>query len=118
MPIALKRAYEQPTSADGYRVLVDRLWPRGISKGEARIDQWLKDAAPSNELRQWFHKDRSRWGAFRKRYLAELAEHREQLRQLAQRARRSTVTLVFSATDAQRNNAVVMKQYLRMLGAP
>jgi len=114
--IALKRAYDDPSPQDGYRVLVDRLWPRGISKETARLDAWPKEVAPTVELRKWFHADRSRWGEFRRRYLAELKAHREQLRPLAERARDGRVTLVYSANDEERNNAVVLRQYLRMLG--
>lgn len=116
MPIAVKRVYAKPGRDDGYRVLVDRLWPRGLTKEEARLDLWLKEVAPSNELRTWFHADRSRWQDFRRRYLAELKEHREELRPLAERASRSPVTLVFAVKDEERNNAVVLKQYLERLG--
>ena len=117
MSIILKRAYEKAALTDGYRVLVDRLWPRGISKDQAKLDQWVKEAAPSDDLRQWFHEDPSRWGDFRKRYLSELKGHRELLRQLAQHSRTSRVTLVYSASDEQHNNAVIIKQYLEMLGS-
>jgi uncharacterized protein YeaO (DUF488 family) len=114
--IALKRVYETPTTKDGYRLLVDRLWPRGVSKESARLDEWMKQVAPSDELRKWFHDDPSRWAEFRRRYLSELKVHRDELRQLA-RAKSERVTLVFSASDEAHNNAVVVKQYLRMLGA-
>mgnify|MGYP001136446334 CR=1 FL=1 len=117
MPVRMKRAYDSPSSDDGYRVLVDRLWPRGISKADAKLDNWLKSIAPSDELRKWFHRDPSRWGEFRRRYLSELKEHREILRPLAQRANKERVTLVYSSNDSERNNAVVLKQYLKMLGA-
>jgi len=115
MPIILKRVYEKPTPSDGYRVLVDRLWPRGISKDTARLDQWIKEAAPSDDLRRWFHEDSSRWSEFRKRYLSELKVHRAELQQLAQQSKRKHITLVYSASDEQHNNAVVVKQYLEML---
>ncbi|MDT8388665.1 MAG: DUF488 family protein [Thiogranum sp.] len=117
MPIELKRAYDKASSDDGYRVLVDRLWPRGVSKSDARLDDWLKTIAPSDELRNWYHDDRSRWAEFRKRYLAELKAHREELRPLAERAGKQRVTLVYALNDAEHNNAVVLKQYLQMLGA-
>jgi len=97
--------------------LVDRLWPRGLSKADAKLDEWMKSAAPSDELRKWFHKDRSQWGEFRKRYLSELKERREELRPLADLASRKRVTLVFSSTDEKHNNAVVLTEYLRRLGA-
>jgi len=117
MPIHLKRVYEEPHSQDGYRVLVDRLWPRGLSKDEAEADEWLKDVAPSDKLRRWFDHDPVRWPKFRRRYLSELKNHRDELRPLARRAQDDTVTLLFSAKDTEHNNAVVMKQYLKMLGA-
>jgi uncharacterized protein YeaO (DUF488 family) len=113
--IALKRAYEKPSSNDGYRVLVDRIWPRGVSKDAAQLDEWIRDAAPTKQLRKWFHGNRSRWGEFRRRYLAELKQHRETLRPLARRARRQRVTLVFAASDEHHNNSVVLQQYLKML---
>jgi len=116
MSIKIKRAYDSPSSDDGYRVLVDRLWPRGISKADAELDDWLKSIAPSDELRKWFHKDPSRWGEFRRKYLSELKEHREVIRPLAQRADRERVTLVYSANDKEHNNAVVLRQYMEMLG--
>ena len=117
MSIVLKRIYEEPSRTDGYRVLVDRLWPRGVSKNEAALDEWMKEISPTDELRKWFHSDRSRWSEFRRRYLSELKNHRDALRRLAQRARNQRVTLLFSATDKERNNAVVVKQYLKMLQA-
>ncbi|MGQ4877672.1 DUF488 domain-containing protein [Billgrantia sp. LNSP4103-1] len=115
MSITLKRAYASPETKDGYRVLVDRLWPRGIAKEDARIDSWPKEIAPSEELRKAFHDGELGWGDFRRRYLAELKAHRATLRELAERARRGSVTLVFSSKNERRNNAVVLKQYLEML---
>jgi uncharacterized protein YeaO (DUF488 family) len=115
MPIALKRAYEPPAPEDGYRVLVDRLWPRGVPKGEAQLDEWMKDVAPSDELRRAYHSGALRWGEFRLRYLSELKSHRDTLRPLAQRARRERVTLIFSSRDEEHNNALVLRQYLQML---
>lgn len=117
MSVALKRIYEPPSSKDGYRVLVDRLWPRSVSKDEAEIDDWIKEAAPSDELRKWFHKDSSRWGEFRRRYLSELKAHKDRLRPLADRSKKHRVTLLFGSKDEEHNNAVVVRQYLRMLGA-
>lgn len=116
MDIRLKRAYDEPSPDDGYRVLVDRLWPRGISKDEARLDEWLRGAAPSDDLRRWFHGHRSEWADFRRRYLAELKAHRDELRSLAELAGGRRVTLVYSSKDEERNNAVVLRQYLEMLG--
>lgn len=117
MSIRLKRVYDEPSSDDGHRVLVDRLWPRGLSKADAKLDDWVKSAAPSDDLRKWFHRDRSRWGEFRRRYLSELKEHRDDLRPLAEQARKERVTLLYAVRDERRNNAVVLKQYLKMLGA-
>lgn len=116
MTVNLKRAYERPSPDDGHRILVDRIWPRGLSKAGAKLDQWLKTIAPSNELRKWYHRDPSRWSEFRRRYLSELKAHRDELRALVEKAEKEPVTLLYSAKDEQHNNAVVLKQYLKMLG--
>lgn len=111
--IALKRTYEEPDGNDGYRILVDRLWPRGIKKEEASIDDWLKDIGPSNELRKWFGHDPEKWPEFKNRYFRELEENSEMLKQLAEVVKnRRQVTLVFSAKDSEHNNAVALKEYL------
>jgi uncharacterized protein YeaO (DUF488 family) len=113
--ITLKRAYQKASSSDGTRVLVDRLWPRGVSKDKSRIKLWLKDVAPSNELRKWFHERPSMWEQFRERYLKELADPAavEALEKLAElNATRKKVTFVFAAKDQEHNNAVVLKQLL------
>jgi len=115
MSLALKRAFEAPAPEDGHRVLVDRLWPRGVAKADARIDDWSKEVAPSDALRKAFHAGELGWGEFRRRYLRELKAHRETLRPLAERAGREPVTLVFAAKDERHNNAVVLAQYLAML---
>ncbi|MCF8234064.1 MAG: DUF488 domain-containing protein [Bacteroidales bacterium] len=115
--IKLKRIYEDPSPDDGYRVLTDRLWPRGLSKKDAEIDEWLKEEAPSDGLRKWFHDHPNRWGEFRQRYLIELKDKREELRELAEKAKYDTVTLLYASKDEEQNNAVVLKQYLRMLNA-
>ncbi|MEQ6887803.1 DUF488 family protein [Halomonas sp. CS7] len=115
MGIRLKRVFEAPERDDGHRVLVDRLWPRGVAKADARIDDWPRETAPSDALRKAYHAGELGWGAFRRRYLAELKTHRERLRPLAECARRETVTLVFAAKDVRHNNAVVLRQYLEML---
>jgi uncharacterized protein YeaO (DUF488 family) len=115
MPIILKRAYDNPDQNDGYRVLVDRLWPRGLSRDDAGLDEWMKEVAPSPELRKSFHAGRLNWDTFRKGYLSELKNHRERLKPLVQRAEKERVTLVYSASDTDHNNAVVLKQYLKML---
>ena len=115
MEIALKRAYDPVEESDGYRVLVDRLWPRGVSKEEAKLDEWCKEVAPTDALRKWFNHEAEHWGEFRRRYLAELKEHRAPLRELAARAAREKVTLVYGAKDTEKNQAVVLRQYLHML---
>jgi uncharacterized protein YeaO (DUF488 family) len=109
----LKRAYEEPSSEDGLRVLVERLWPRGVKKEDAKIDLWLKEIAPSTELRKWFGHDPARWGEFQKRYQAELAEKRDQVRSLREQGREGTVTLIYAARDEEHNGALVLKQVLQ-----
>lgn len=110
--VRLKRAYEPPSAEDGVRVLIDRLWPRGVSKAEAGIARWMKDIAPSAELRQWFGHDPERWPEFRRRYLAELRHHAPELEQLRELARHDAVTLVFGARDEAHNDAVVLRELL------
>jgi uncharacterized protein YeaO (DUF488 family) len=112
LDIRFKRAYERPSKADGTRVLIDRLWPRGVTKAKAAIDQWFRDLAPSTELRKWFDHDPARWNEFRRRYTAELMQHREQLDELLQMAAEGPVTLVYGAHDEQHNDAVVLKDVL------
>jgi len=111
-PIKLKRVYDQPSAEDGLRVLVDRLWPRGLSRGEASADLWLKDAAPSSALRAWYGHDPRRWPAFRRRFRAELAQRPEILHLFDDLRRRTPVTLLFGARDEARNNAVVLREVL------
>ncbi len=110
--VKLKRAYEPPAAADGRRILVDRLWPRGVSKAKAAIDGWIKEIAPSTALRKWFAHDPARWQEFRKRYAAEIREHPEQLRELRRLAGEGPVTLVYSAHDEAHNDAVVLRAIL------
>jgi uncharacterized protein YeaO (DUF488 family) len=110
--IALKRAYAAPDTDDGLRVLVDQLWPRGLSKDAAKIDVWAKDVAPSTALRRWFHHDPSRWDAFQRKYRDELAEKTEAVADLQRLARKGRVTLIFAAKDTEHNNAVVLKDVL------
>jgi uncharacterized protein YeaO (DUF488 family) len=112
MSINLKRAYDQVAETDGYRVLVDRIWPRGIAKDDLRIDAWLKDVAPSAGLRKWFRHDPAKWDEFKRRYAGELEQHSDALEQLMKIARTGRVTLVFSARDTEHNNAVVLKEHL------
>jgi uncharacterized protein YeaO (DUF488 family) len=113
MAIRLKRAYEPPAPDDGYRVLVDRLWPRGVSKKAARVDLWLKEIAPSVALRKWFSHDPAKWSKFRARYSRELEQKREAVEQLMEHVRRGTVTLVYGAKDEEHNDAVALKEFLR-----
>jgi uncharacterized protein YeaO (DUF488 family) len=113
MDVRRKRAYEPASPTDGYRVLIDRLWPRGISREQARLDGWEKELAPSAHLRQWFGHDPGRFEEFRRRYIEELRSQRPQLTALRRRARDSTLTLVYSAHDTEHNDAVVLEEVLR-----
>lgn len=110
--LRLKRAYEAAASDDGVRILVDRLWPRGVSKADAALDDWMKDIAPSTELRKWFGHDPERWAEFQHRYRTELRQHAEALDRIRALAGTRTVTLVYSAHDEQHNDAVVLKEVL------
>ena len=112
MKVNIKRVYEAPEKADGARILVDRLWPRGLSKAKAKLDLWLKEIAPSTELRKWFGHDPRKWKDFRRRYLAELKTHPEELALIKSKAKRGTVTLLYGARDQQHNEAVVLLQVL------
>jgi uncharacterized protein YeaO (DUF488 family) len=112
MSIQIKRAYEDVSDDDGYRVLVDRLWPRGLSKENAKIDLWLRDIAPSTELRQWYQHDPEKWDEFRKRYDHELDSHPDAVQQLADLVKKQHVTLVYSSKVEDINNAVALKEYL------
>ena len=111
MNIMLKRTYTPPARSDGERILVDRLWPRGLAKVQAKIDIWLKDVAPSTELRQWFGHDPAKWSEFKKRYCAEL-KNNPALSELQALSHKGTVTLVYAARDQLHNEAVVLKQIL------
>jgi uncharacterized protein YeaO (DUF488 family) len=113
MDIRLKRAYKPPEATDGYRVLIDRLWPRGISRERANLDRWEKELAPSTELRQWFGHDPARFEEFRRRYAGELHQQRPLLSALRRRARDGTLTLVYGAHDEEHNDAVVLSEVLR-----
>lgn len=112
MSVRIKRIYDAPSDDDGYRVLVDRIWPRGVSKQAARLDRWLKAVAPSTELRRWFGHDPSRWDEFRKRYRGELGETPALVQELVDKAGSSSVTLLFSARDRQHNQAVVLREWI------
>lgn len=110
--IKVKRVYEEPEKADGVRVLVDRVWPRGLSKEAAAVDYWLREIAPSAELRKWFGHDPAKWEAFYARYVSELAAGAKDVVFLRARAKKGTVTLVYAAKDEAHNNAVALKRYL------
>jgi uncharacterized protein YeaO (DUF488 family) len=110
MEIRIKRIYEQPDSHDGRRILVDRLWPRGLTKEKANVDVWLKDIAPSSALRKWFGHDQGKWEEFKERYIIELKGNTEQTRLLKQEMDKGIVTLVYGAKDKEHNQAVVIQQ--------
>jgi uncharacterized protein YeaO (DUF488 family) len=110
--VGLKRAYDRPSPGDGMRVLVDRLWPRGLSKEQLAVDFWLKDVAPSDALRRWYGHESTRWASFSAKYRAELARRTDLLRLLDDLRRRGRVTLLYSARDAARNNAVVLREVI------
>jgi uncharacterized protein YeaO (DUF488 family) len=111
--IRLKRAYEPASAGDGYRVLVDRLWPRGVSKQRARLDGWEKELSPSSELREWFGHEPGRFAEFRHRYIEELRAQASRLTELRRRAATGTLTLVYAARDSEHNDAVVLAEVLR-----
>jgi uncharacterized protein YeaO (DUF488 family) len=113
MDVRLKRAYEPASAEDGYRVLVDRLWPRGVSKEQAKLDEWDQELAPSRQLREWFGHEPDRFPEFRRRYIDELRANRARLPELRRRARTGTLTLVYSAHDSEHNDAVVLAEVLR-----
>jgi uncharacterized protein YeaO (DUF488 family) len=108
-----KRIYEEPDDGDGYRVLIDHIWPRGISKERARLDEWARELAPSDELRKWFDHVPERFPEFRSRYRDELAAHREQVEELRRRSQRGPLTIVYAARDTEHNNAVVLAELIR-----
>lgn len=113
--LQLKRVYDPPAKQDGACFLVERLWPRGIKKAALADAAWLKDAAPSAELRKWFHHDPRRWNEFRRRYFAELKENENSLSPILEAARKGTVTLLYSSHDTQHNNAVALREFLERL---
>ena len=112
MPIRIKRIYEEPAPDDGYRVLIDRLWPRGLKKSQVRFDRWLKEVAPSTELRRWFGHDPEKWEEFKARYSRELDQQPEAVAELAELAAEGTLTLVFGAKAERHSNAAALKEYL------
>ncbi|MGK7368946.1 MAG: DUF488 domain-containing protein [Candidatus Halalkalibacterium sp. M3_1C_030] len=113
MSIKLKRAYDEPEESDGYRVLIDRIWPRGKSKEELQLDEWIKEIAPSDELRKWFGHEPEKFEGFRKLYWQELDNNSESVRQLAEISQDQDVTLVYGAKDRKHNQAVALKDYIK-----
>lgn len=113
MKIKIKRIYEESEKEDGYRILVDRIWPRGLSKEKAKVDLWLKDIAPSTELRKWFGHEPDKWEEFRKRYLKELKKNEENISQVREEMKKRDVTLVYAAKDTNKNQAVVLLEVLK-----
>jgi uncharacterized protein YeaO (DUF488 family) len=111
--IRIKRVYDPADRADGYRVLVDRLWPRGVSRERARLDEWARDLAPSDRLRRWFNHDPDKFSQFRERYREELSHHADQIERLRARAARGPMTIVYGARDEKHNDAVVLAELLR-----
>jgi len=110
--VKVKRVYDPASPGDGRRILVDRLWPRGIRKEDAAIDEWPKDIAPSNELRKWYSHDPAKWGEFRKRYKAELKDKAGVIERLRQESKKRTVTLLYSSKETKLNNAVALKEFI------
>jgi uncharacterized protein YeaO (DUF488 family) len=113
MPLQIKRVYDEPSDTDGTRILIDRLWPRGLTKAQAQVDLWLKDIAPSTALRQWFGHDPRKWDEFKQRYQDELHKNSEAIAQLRAHMATGTVTFVYGAKDQEHNDAVVLQEYLR-----
>jgi uncharacterized protein YeaO (DUF488 family) len=111
--LRIKRIYDAPSSHDGFRTLVDRLWPRGVKKADARLDAWLKEIAPSEKLRRWFGHDAARWDEFQQRYFEELKQRLDVCEALVERARKQTVTLLYAARDPAHNHALALQTYLR-----
>ena len=112
MKIKIKRVYEEPAKDDGVRILVDRLWPRGLTKQKADVDLWLKDIAPTTELRNWFDHDPEKWKEFQKRYKEELKKNTEQIEILKQHIKKGKVTLVYGAKDEEHNEALVLQEFI------
>jgi uncharacterized protein YeaO (DUF488 family) len=110
--IKIKRIYDPAAEDDGFRILVDRLWPRGLGKEKANVDLWLKEIAPSNELRKWYTHDPKKWNQFRERYFKELADYKELVDLIIQKKKEGTVTLLYSSKEEKINNAVALKEYI------
>ncbi|MGZ5010048.1 MAG: DUF488 domain-containing protein [Methylobacter sp.] len=115
MKLQLKRVYESPTDSDGMRILVDRLWPRGLAKAEAKIDFWAKEVAPSSELRRWYQHEPEKWPEFQRKYLAELQSNSSPVQELIAKIGNGRATLLFGSKETRLNNAAVLKEYLEAL---
>ena len=115
MKIKVKRVYEKPNREDGVRILVDRLWPQGLTKEKAAVDLWLKNIAPSTALRKWFDHDPNKWKEFMRRYRLELKQNKEQILVLKEQAKRGTVTLLYGAKDEEHNEALVLEEFIKQL---
>ncbi len=111
--IKIKRIYDPPAPEDGFRILVDRLWPRGLSKSKARVDLWAKELSPSNELRKWYHHDAEKWAEFKKRYRSEIVDKQEAFDSIIRKAREGTVTLLFSSREKKWNNAAALQEFIK-----
>jgi uncharacterized protein YeaO (DUF488 family) len=112
MAVQVKRAYEKPEKSDGFRVLIDRVWPRGVRKEDLKLDEWPRSLAPSTELRKWFGHDPAKWEEFKKRYFRELSTHPDEIRLLREKMRRGPLTIVFGSREERFNNAHALKEYL------
>ena len=110
--IKIKRVYDKPNESDGFRILVDRIWPRGLSKSEIKVDLWLKEIAPSDGLRKWFAHDPKKWEEFKRRYFKELGDKKELIELIIEKAHKGIVTLLYGARDEKFNNAVALKDYI------
>ena len=110
--IKIKRIYNPPAAGDGFRVLVDRLWPRGLTKEKAKVDLWMRDISPSNDLRKWYGHDPDKWAEFKKKYLGEIKEKKEEFDLLRKRAKEGTVTFLFSSKEEKLNNAHALKEFV------
>jgi uncharacterized protein YeaO (DUF488 family) len=117
MAIKLRRVYDKPKASDGVRILVERLWPRGLSKKDALVDKWLKDIAPSTELRKWYSHDPAKWEEFRRRYFQELDQNGEVVSRLLEIAKGSDVTFVYASREKEYNSAAALKDYIEKLGS-
>ena len=113
MNIAIKRVYEPAAESDGFRILIDRIWPRGLSKDQSHIDLWLKDIAPSTALRKWFGHSPAKWSEFNSKYCSEIDEHSEEVEIIRKHMKEGPVTLIYAAKDTQHNNAIVLKRYIQ-----